>query len=89
VVKIYAIIVYDVEQKRVGRVCRFLRVYLNWVQNSVFEGEITESKLLEIKKGLKEIVEGGDSVLLFLARSQDWLSREIIGIEKNPTDNVI
>ena len=29
----YVIIVYDVEQKRVQKVCNFLRRYLCWVQN--------------------------------------------------------
>ena len=36
----YIIIVYDINTKRVNKVKSLLRMYLNWIQNSVFEGEI-------------------------------------------------
>ena len=45
----YIIAMYDVNEKRVGKMLKLLRKYLNWIQNSVFEGEITEVKLLELK----------------------------------------
>lgn len=35
--------VYDVNEKRVNKVLKIGRKYLNWVQNSVLEGEITVS----------------------------------------------
>ncbi|MDK2781745.1 MAG: CRISPR-associated protein Cas2 [Archaeoglobi archaeon] len=41
VVRLYVIIAYDVNVQRVNRVKKFLRMYLNWVQNSVFEGTRT------------------------------------------------
>jgi CRISPR-associated endonuclease Cas2 len=50
----YVIIVYDVEVKRVTRVLNFLRKYLHWVQNSVFEGELKEGKFKEVQIGLKK-----------------------------------
>ncbi|MGC9058775.1 MAG: CRISPR-associated endonuclease Cas2, partial [Candidatus Nanoarchaeia archaeon] len=53
----YVIVVYDVNVSRVTKVCQFLRQYLNWVQNSVFEGELSESQLEEVKVGLKEILD--------------------------------
>jgi len=40
----HAIIIYDVDQRRVQRVCKFLRQHLTWVQNSAFEGELSESR---------------------------------------------
>ena len=46
----YIIIVYDVGEKRVAKVCQFLRQYLNWIQNSVFEGELTKAEFYIIKK---------------------------------------
>jgi CRISPR-associated protein Cas2 len=45
----YVILVYDVGQKRVGKMLKLCRKYLNWIQNSVFEGEITHVKLEELK----------------------------------------
>jgi len=86
----YIVIVYDVEQKRVGKMCKTLRVYLNWVQNSVFEGEISEGKFAEVKSRLKKIMdEKTDSVIIYKLSSAKWVNREIIGREFNPTDNVL
>jgi len=86
----YVIIVYDVEQKRVGRVCKYLRRFLAWVQNSVFEGELTEAKLQEVKIGLKRIIKPDkDSVLFYLLQSDKSMKREMMGLEKNPTQTII
>ncbi|MCI0472616.1 MAG: CRISPR-associated endonuclease Cas2 [Ignavibacteria bacterium] len=86
----YIIIVYDIEQKRVGKVCQYLRRYLNWVQNSVFEGEVTEAKLKELKIGLKKLIRDEvDSVFFYGVRDQNWLNKETMGVEKNPTDTFI
>jgi hypothetical protein len=48
-IPMYLILVYDVGQKRVGKVCKTLRKHLNWVQNSVFEGEVSEADLRKIQ----------------------------------------
>jgi len=86
----YVLIVYDVGEKRVQKVLKFLRKYLTWIQNSVFEGHVTDAQLLKIKNGLKRITDKKeDSVILFIARSDKWIKKEIIGQEKNPTDNFI
>ena len=52
--KMYVIIVYDVEVERVDKVRKFLRMYLHWRQNSVFEGEISDAQLVKIRTGLTE-----------------------------------
>jgi len=86
----YAIIVYDVEQKRVAKVCQFLRRFLHWVQNSAFEGELTESQLEEIKIGLKEIInQKYDSIYIYTFQSKRVLRKEILGQEKMVTDNIL
>lgn len=86
----YVIIVYDVDQRRVQRVCNFLRRYLNWVQNSVFEGELTESQLARVKEGLlKRIDEEEDSVYIYILSDRKWVRREVVGQVKMPTDSVI
>ena len=38
----FVIMVYDVGKKRVAKVLKKSRKYLHWVQNSVFEGEISQ-----------------------------------------------
>jgi CRISPR-associated protein Cas2 len=86
----YVLIVYDIGVKRVTKVHKLLKRYLHWVQNSVFEGELTESKIEEVKNHLKRIIdEETDSVLLYIARDEKWLKREKIGFEKSTTDNFV
>ncbi len=86
----YTIIVYDVEQKRVGKMCKLLRGYLNWIQNSVFEGEITVGKFAELKAKIYKIInEELDSVIIFQMESNKWLKRHVLGKEFNQTDNMV
>ncbi|MCV5714652.1 CRISPR-associated endonuclease Cas2, partial [Escherichia coli] len=76
----YVIVVYDVEQERVGKVCQLLRRYLRWVQNSAFEGELTESQLERLKEDLKAIIDSEkDSAYFYLLRDAKWMRKEIIG----------
>lgn len=44
----YVISVYDFGEKRVSKMLRLCRRYLNWIQNSVFEGELSEVRLKEL-----------------------------------------
>ena len=44
----YVICVYDVQEKRCAKVMKVLRKYLFHVQKSVFEGEATPSRLIEL-----------------------------------------
>lgn len=86
----YVILVYDVGEKRVGKMLKHSRKYLNWIQNSVFEGEITEAKLKEfIYKSKKIIDQDYDSIIIFQSNSEKWLSKEIIGKERSTLDNII
>ena len=45
----YIILVYDCGEKRVGKMLKLCRQYLNWIQNSVFEGELSDAQLLELE----------------------------------------
>lgn len=86
----YVILVYDVGQKRVGKMLKLCRNYLHWIQNSVFEGEITDVKLKELQARAKELMKSGeDSLILFKSREERWLEKEVIGEEKNTTDNFL
>ncbi|XRO75665.1 CRISPR-associated endonuclease Cas2 [Methanocaldococcus sp. 28A] len=86
----YVIIVYDVNVTRVNKVKSFLRKHLNWVQNSVFEGEITKAELERIKYGLLRIIdENEDSVIIYQFPLDFMPKREIFGVEKNPIDDII
>ena len=86
----YVILVYDIGEKRVGKMLKLCRKYLHWIQNSVFEGEITEVKLKELKHLAKLIMdESSDSVIIFKSRDEKWLNKEIIGAERSSIDNFL
>jgi CRISPR-associated protein Cas2 len=86
----YVILVYDIDVHRVAKVCKFLRRYLNWVQNSVFEGALTEAKLAEVTQGLKQLIDPeADSIYLYRMRDEKWVEKQILGVERNPTDPFI
>jgi len=86
----YVILVYDVGEKRVGKMLKLCRKYLNWIQNSVFEGEISEVKLLELKILAQKIMdEEDDSLIIFKTRQEKWLDKEIVGKERQSTDQFL
>jgi CRISPR-associated protein Cas2 len=86
----YVILVYDMGEKRVGKMLKLCRRYLSWIQNSVFEGEITEVKLKELLLEAKEIMdESYDSLIIFKSRQSRWLEKEIVGVERMSTDNFL
>lgn len=86
----YVILVYDVGEKRVGKMLKLCRRYLHWIQNSVFEGEITEVKLKELLSQARIIMETAeDSALVFKSRDEKWLEKEVVGQEKNTLDNFL
>ena len=86
----YVILVYDMGEKRVGKMLKLCRKYLNWIQNSVFEGEITEVKLKEMVLDAKKIMNGDeDSLIIFKSRNERWLDKEVIGQERMSTDNFL
>jgi len=86
----YIIAMYDVGEKRVGKMLKLLRRYLNWIQNSVFEGEISEVKLLELKhKAMLIMDEKADSLIIFKTRQEKWLDKEIVGLERQELDTFL
>ena len=86
----YVILVYDVKEKRVAKMLRLCRKYLMWIQNSVFEGEISEVKLRELEFKAKEIMDSDeDSLIIFKSMNIKWLDKEIIGRERCSTDNFL
>lgn len=86
----YVILVYDMGQKRVGKMLKLCRRYLNWIQNSVFEGEMTEVQLKELLHAAKGIMdEHEDSLILFKNREKRWLEKQIVGVERQSTGDFL
>lgn len=85
----YIILVYDIDQKRVSKMLKLCRRYLHWIQNSVFEGDITDVKLKELVSQAKAIMEERDSLIIFKSRDKKWLDKDIYGEEKNNLDSIV
>lgn len=84
------IIVYDIGVERVNKVRAFLRQYLDWIQNSVFEGALTKSALKEIEQGLREIiVPEEDSVIIYMLKDARYLNKKFIGEPKVEPSNIL
>lgn len=79
----FIILVYDVNEKRVSKALKICRKYLFWVQNSVFEGEITQAGLMRLYKELQRAIqEKEDSVVIYTFESKDYTSVQILGCRK-------
>ena len=86
----YIIAVYDCGEKRVVKMLKLCRQYLNWIQNSVFEGELTELQLKELKYKASQIMDlSYDSFIIFSSRNPRWLDKEVVGIERNEVSDFL
>ena len=82
--------VYDIREERVNKVLKIGRRYLNWIQNSVLEGEITDAGFAKLKMEIKGVINlEEDSVIFYLMRTTRYTSREVIGIEKGGEETII
>ena len=83
----YVILVYDFGEKRVNKMLKLCRRYLNWIQNSVFEGEISEARLKELLMQTDKFMrKDEDSIIIFSGPSQSLMDKRIIGKELSSID---
>jgi CRISPR-associated protein Cas2 len=69
---------------------RILKRYLQWVQNSVFEGEITLGKLEDVRNMLSNVIdEDKDSIIVYSVNNAKWLEKVVWGRLKGKTNNVL
>ncbi len=79
----FVVLTYDFDEKRVQKALKICRKYLKWVQNSVFEGEITSAKLEILKSELYAIMETNeDSVRIYVLKDKRYVEIETIGLDK-------
>ncbi len=85
----YVIAVYDANIKRVTKYMKILRRYLHHVQNSVFEGELTNAKFKKMKQALEKInFNKSDSIILYTFHNSKYVKRLSYG-EKRGIDKVV
>ncbi len=86
----YFIVTYDVVEKRINKVRKILKRYFTWVQNSVFEGEITEGKLAKCKHELESVIDKNeDSIYFYLIENRSNYQKIVLGVEKDMTSNIL
>lgn len=80
----FVIVSYDVHKKRVNKVHKTVKKYLNWIQNSVFEGELTMGQIKKLKKEIDDVISPNyDSVVFYIYPNANYISKKFIGIDKS------
>jgi CRISPR-associated protein Cas2 len=84
------ILIYDISSNNTEKFRKLCGQYLYWVQFSVFEGEITKSKLIELENRLKNIINKNmDSIIIYEINNSKWLKKNVLGINKNELNSII
>lgn len=91
----YAILVYDIKsdsggQKALTKTFKICKKYLTHIQNSVFEGEVSEAQLLKLKMELRSVIrDDRDSLIVFKCRNERWIPKEFWGVQEDKTSNFL
>ena len=76
----YAFVFYDVGEKRVQKVFKVCKKYLSHFQKSVFRGETTPSKLIMLRKDLKNVIdEQEDFICIIKLMNDNVFGEEVLG----------
>lgn len=70
---------------------KLCRCFLIWIQESVFEGEISEANLKILMDKIKSIIkkEDNDSVVIYKLRTLEYIEKIILGSDKKESINII
>lgn len=82
----FVVVTYDVNEKRIPAVEKFLQRYLAHVQNSVFEGELGSAEIDELERGLKRIIcPDQDSVRIYVFERRECVRTLSLGAQEEPS----
>jgi len=83
----FVLMVYDIEVQRVVKVLKIGRKYLNHIQNSVLEGELSPAQYKKLKHEVGEAINPThDSVRFYLLRTPQYISVDKLGVPSRPGD---
>ena len=81
----FVLMVYDVNVDRVNKILKTGRKYLNHIQNSVLEGELSNAQFKSLKHEVRNIInEEQDCVRFYLLRTTHYLKVEEMGTPSRP-----
>lgn len=80
--KMFVVLTYDISGTHIQKVMKICRRYLVHVQNSVFEGTITESELNHLKVDLEKVAKPEvDRICIYRIENLKYTSKETWGIK--------
>lgn len=86
----YFIAVYDINVKRGSKMLKLFRRYLTWVQNSVFEGEMTQAQFQELQAQARALMKNEeDSIIFYRLRDERYAERTSLGTEQSERSRFI
>jgi len=86
----YMILVYDIGEKRVGKVFKICKKYLVPFQKSVFRGEITPSNLIKLRSDLQKVIDKSvDFVAMFKMTGEYAFDEEVIGVRLHNQESML
>lgn len=85
----YVLVVYDTKVERVNKVNKFLKTYLHWQQNSVFEGKLTKSQYTALLSELHDLIDEEEDSIIIYKFPEKYMDKKILGLEKNPIEFII
>ncbi|WP_378955881.1 CRISPR-associated endonuclease Cas2 [Pelosinus sp. sgz500959] len=90
----YVILTYDIKVEDDGpkvlrNVFKICKRYLTHIQDSVFEGELSESQIMKLNIELKKYIRNDkDSIIIFKSRHERWLDKEFWGKREDKLANI-
>jgi len=83
----YYVAVYDVHARRVARVMNVFRRYLHHVQNSVFEGALTDAQRRRLEADVQRLIDPSyDTVILYRWADEHFMEKTVMGnATRSPT----
>ena len=85
----FVLVVYDTEAHNCVKLHKYLKKYLNWNQNSVFEGSVTKAQYVKIKDILEEKRADKSHIVLYSMENEKLLKREELGEGQGNVSNII
>ena len=86
----YVFVFYDVGEKRVQKVFKICKKYLSHFQLSVFQGEITPSKLIQLRNELKKVIDTeNDFICIIKLKNDNIFGEEILGNVKEDKGEIL
>ena len=78
----YAFVFYDVGEKRVQKVFKICKKYLSHYQKSVFRGEMTPSKFIQLRSDLNKVInKEEDFVCIIKLMNDNVFGEECLGAQ--------